>query len=44
MKPSDALKLHREDIRRVVEHGDDTEDSDLDLLAARFLADDQFRT
>lgn len=46
MKPSEALKLHREDIRRVVEqcdarnprifgsvaHGDDTEESDLDLL------------
>jgi uncharacterized protein len=46
MKPSEALRLHREDIRRVVAqndacnprifgsvlHGDDTEDSDLDLL------------
>ena len=46
MKPSEALLLHRNDIRRVVElnnarnprvfgsvlHGDDTEDSDLDLL------------
>jgi predicted nucleotidyltransferase len=46
MKPSEALKLHREDIRRVVAqcdahnprvfgsvvHGDDTEDSDLDIL------------
>jgi len=46
MKPSIALNLHRQDIRRIVEkhhahnpkvfgsvlHGDDTEDSDLDLL------------
>lgn len=46
MKPSEALQLHRIDIRRVVElnnarnprvfgsvlHGDDTNDSDLDLL------------
>lgn len=46
MKPSEALKLHREDIRRVVEqcdarnprifgsvaHGEDTEESDLDIL------------
>lgn len=46
MKPSEALRLHREDIRRVVEqnrtrnprvfgsilHGEDTDDSDLDLL------------
>lgn len=46
MKPSEALRLHRNDIRRVVElngarnprvfgsalHGDDTSDSDLDLL------------
>lgn len=46
MKPSEALNLHREEIRRIVEqhhaynarvfgsvlHGDDTEDSDLDLL------------
>lgn len=46
MKPSQALALHREAIRRVVEshrarnarvfgsvvHGNDTEDSDLDLL------------
>ena len=46
MKPSIALNLHRDDIRRVVErngarnprvfgsaiHGDDTDDSDLDLL------------
>lgn len=46
MRPSEALRLHREDIRRVVEqnrtrnprvfgsilHGEDTEDSDLDLL------------
>jgi predicted nucleotidyltransferase len=46
MKPSDAFRLHRELIRRVVEthhacharvfgsvlHGEDTEDSDLDLL------------
>jgi predicted nucleotidyltransferase len=46
MKPSQALSVHREDIRRVVEqnrtrnprvfgsvlHGQDTEDSDLDLL------------
>ena len=46
MKPSEALKLHREDIRRVVEqcdarnprifgsvaHGDDSEESDLDIL------------
>jgi len=46
MKPSEALSLHRDEIRRVVErnnacnprvfgsalHGDDTEDSDLDLL------------
>jgi predicted nucleotidyltransferase len=46
MKPSEALKLHRDDIRRIVArndalnprvfgsvvHGDDTDDSDLDLL------------
>lgn len=46
MKPSDALRSHRDDIRRVVEqnhtcnprvfgsvlHGEDNEDSDLDLL------------
>lgn len=46
MKPSEALAVHRADIRRVVEshrarnarvfgsvaHGDDTEDSDLDIL------------
>ena len=46
MKPSEALHLHRNDIRRVVErnnarnprvfgsalHGDDTANSDLDLL------------
>ena len=46
MKPSEALRQHREDIRRVVEnndarnprvfgsvlYGEDTEDSDLDLL------------
>lgn len=46
MKPSDALALHRAEIRRIVEkneamnprvfgsaiHGDDTEESDLDLL------------
>lgn len=46
MKPSEALRQHREYIRRVVEsndalnprafdsvlHGNDTEDSDLDLL------------
>lgn len=46
MKPSEALRLHREAIRRVVElndacnprifgsvlHGDDTDDSDLDIL------------
>lgn len=46
MKPSEALRLHRTAIRRVVEahrarnarvfgsvvHGDDTEDSDLDIL------------
>lgn len=46
MKPSEALRFHRDAIRRVVEthraknarvfgstlHGDDTEDSDLDLL------------
>jgi predicted nucleotidyltransferase len=46
MKPSEAFKLHRDDIRRIVErnhagnprvfgsvvHGDDTADSDLDLL------------
>lgn len=46
MKPSDALQLHRDDIRRVVVqhgarnprvfgsvvHGEDTDDSDLDLL------------
>jgi len=46
VKPSEALHLHRNDIRRVVElngarnprvfgsalHGDDTSDSDLDLL------------
>ena len=46
MKPSEAFKLHRDDIRRIVEqnhagnprvfgsvvHGEDTADSDLDLL------------
>ena len=46
MKPSDVLRLYRNDIRRVVAqhgarnprvfgsvvHGDDTDDSDLDLL------------
>jgi len=46
MKPSEALILHREDIRRIVAshracnprvfgsviHGDDTDNSDLDLL------------
>lgn len=46
MRPSEALRLHRNDIRRIVEqnnarnprifgsvvHGDDTNDSDLDLL------------
>ncbi|MBU0498790.1 MAG: nucleotidyltransferase domain-containing protein [Gammaproteobacteria bacterium] len=46
MKPSEALRLHRDDIRRVVElndaanprvfgsvlHGEDSDDSDLDLL------------
>ena len=46
MKPSEALRSHRQDIRRLVEqnrtrnprvfgsvlHGDDTDDSDLDLL------------
>ena len=46
MKPSTALEMYREEIRRIVEahkglnprvfgsalHGDDTEDSDLDLL------------
>ncbi len=46
MKPSEALRLHRLDIRNVVEqnrtfnprvfgsvlHGDDTDESDLDLL------------
>lgn len=46
MKPSDALALHRDEIRQIVErndafnprifgsalHGDDTSDSDLDLL------------
>ena len=46
MKPSEAFRSHREDIRRVVEqnrgrnprvfgsvlHGNDTDDSDLDLL------------
>jgi predicted nucleotidyltransferase len=46
MKPSDALNLHRDDIRRVAEqnrtrnprvfgsvlHGDDSDESDLDLL------------
>ena len=46
MKPSEALELHRNAIRRIVEsnsasnprvfgsviHGDDTEDSDLDIL------------
>lgn len=46
MKPSEAFKLHRDDIRRIVErndagnprvfgsvvHGEDTVDSDLDLL------------
>ena len=46
MRPSEALQLHRADIRRVVEtngaknprvfgsvlHGDDTDESDLDLL------------
>lgn len=46
MKPSEALRLHRDEIRRIVErnevsnprvfgstiHGDDSDDSDLDLL------------
>jgi len=46
MKPSEALRLHRDAIRRVVElndarnprvfgsvvHGEDTDDSDLDIL------------
>lgn len=46
MKPSDALKSHRQDIRSIIEqcharnprvfgsvlHGNDTDDSDLDLL------------
>jgi len=46
MKPSEALQLHREDIRRIVEknnaanprvfgsviYGEDTDDSDLDIL------------
>jgi predicted nucleotidyltransferase len=46
MKPSEALRSHRDDIRRVVQahrarnarvfgsvlHGDDTENSDLDVL------------
>ncbi len=46
MRPSEALRLHREEIRRIVEsrhalnprvfgsvlHGDDTEESDLDIL------------
>lgn len=46
MKPSQALNMHRQDIRRVVEqhhaknprvfgsvlHGEDTDESDLDLL------------
>jgi uncharacterized protein len=46
MKPSEAMRMHRDIIRRVVEqhraknvrvfgsvlHGDDTEESDLDLL------------
>jgi predicted nucleotidyltransferase len=46
MRPSEALQLHREAIRHIVEskhaknprvfgsviHGDDTEDSDLDIL------------
>lgn len=46
MKPSAALELHREEIRRIIEshkglnprvfgfalHGNDTEESDLDLL------------
>jgi len=46
MRPSEALRLHREEMVRIVEridarnprvfgsvvHGDDTEDSDLDLL------------
>ncbi|NVK42610.1 MAG: nucleotidyltransferase family protein [Oceanospirillaceae bacterium] len=46
MRPSEALSLHRQEIREIVErhnarnprvfgsvvHGDDTEDSDLDLL------------
>lgn len=49
MKPSAALHLHREDIRRIVTgnhahnprifgsvlHGEDTENSDLDLLVDR---------
>ncbi len=49
MKPSEALHVHREDIRRIVAenracnprvfgsvlHGDDVEDSDLDLLIDR---------
>ena len=46
MKPSEALQMHRDEIRRIVEnndarnprvfgsvlHGDETDDSDLDLL------------
>ncbi|HEX9199497.1 MAG TPA: nucleotidyltransferase domain-containing protein, partial [Acidobacteriaceae bacterium] len=46
MRPSQALHIHREEIRRIVEsrrarnprvfgsvvHGDDTEESDLDIL------------
>ena len=46
MKPSEALRFHREDIKRIVEqnharnarvfgsvlHGEDADDSDLDLL------------
>lgn len=46
MKPSEALQIHRNDIRRIVEnnnaanprvfgsviHGEDTDDSDLDIL------------
>jgi predicted nucleotidyltransferase len=46
MRPSEALRIHREEIRRIVEsrrarnprvfgsvlHGDDTEESDLDIL------------
>lgn len=49
MRPSEALQLHRADIRRVVEmngaktprvfgsalHGEDTSESDLDLLVGR---------